>query len=186
MGGSLMGQLDVPIRHGGGGGDLLKVVAVGAGALLLFGGAGTAAATARLAAAVMDFLYWVAGTIGAVVVAAVVVWAATRGAARNGDLPLLRPGRSRYAPTRPAWWRSGVSGRRYRRRLRRRRGLPWWPLSLPRCGRRSLTRSLSVSYAGRWNGELAQRIGSPGSQAEPRRTLPGSRRAGCPLPDPAG
>jgi hypothetical protein len=74
-----MGQLDVHIRHGSGGDDLAKIAVVGAGVLLLFGGGGAAAAVAGLAAAFVDLLYWVAGTIGCTAVAGAMLWAATRG-----------------------------------------------------------------------------------------------------------
>ena len=73
-----MGQLDVHIRHGGGGGDIAKIVAIGAGALILAGGGGVAAAAAGLAAALVDLLYWVAGTVGFTVVAVPILWAVTR------------------------------------------------------------------------------------------------------------
>jgi len=73
-----MGQLDVHIRHGGGGDDLAKIVAIGAGVLILTGGGSVAAATAGIAAALTDLLYWVAGTIGAALIAIGAWRAATR------------------------------------------------------------------------------------------------------------
>ena len=61
------------------GDDLAKWICIGFVAVAVLGGGGMASAAAGIAAALTDLLYWIAGTVGAAVVAVPVVWAVTRG-----------------------------------------------------------------------------------------------------------